>query len=85
MNGEIRARELLLGTMLAMKILPGIESGIFRNLFAATALAGIVLCGFVYSARVPLPGIEHFERKGQAVVVQNQWYKARRTALASVA
>ena len=52
-----RAWELLLGTMLAMNIFPPIESGIWRNLFAATGLAGIVLCGFVYSSRVPFPGI----------------------------
>jgi hypothetical protein len=71
-NREIWALELLLGTMLAVIILSGIESGICRNLFAATGLADIVLCGSVYSARVPLPGINHFEQghcEGQAVVV----------------
>jgi peptidoglycan/LPS O-acetylase OafA/YrhL len=52
-----RAWELLLGTMLAMNIFPRIESGIWRNLFAAAGLLGIVLCGFVYSGRVPFPGI----------------------------
>lgn len=52
-----RAWELLLGTMLAMNLFPRIESSVWRNLFAATGLAGIVFCGFVYSARVPFPGV----------------------------
>jgi hypothetical protein len=51
-SGEIRARELLRGTMLAVNILPGIESGIWRNLFAATGLAGIVLCGTGTSSKL---------------------------------
>jgi peptidoglycan/LPS O-acetylase OafA/YrhL len=47
-----RAWELLLGTMLAMGIFPRIESRIWRNLFSAVGLAGIVVCGFV-----PFPGV----------------------------
>ncbi len=54
LSGEIRALELLLGTMLAVITRSGIGSGICRNLFAATGLADIVLYGSVYSARVPL-------------------------------
>jgi hypothetical protein len=38
--------------MLAVNILPGIESGIWRNLFAATSLAGIVLCGTGTSSKL---------------------------------
>jgi L-asparaginase/Glu-tRNA(Gln) amidotransferase subunit D len=43
---------LLRGTMLAVNIHPGIESGIWRNLFAATGLAGIVLCGTGTSSKL---------------------------------
>jgi peptidoglycan/LPS O-acetylase OafA/YrhL len=52
-----RAWELLLGTMLALNIFPRIESGLWRNLFAATGLAGILVCAFAYSNRVPFPGL----------------------------
>ena len=52
-----RAWELLLGTALAMNIFPRMESAIWRNLFSAAGLAGIVACGFVYSGRVPFPGV----------------------------
>jgi hypothetical protein len=48
----LMARELLRGTMLAVNIHPGIESGIWRNLFAATGLAGIVLCGTGTSSKL---------------------------------
>ena len=52
-----RAWELLLGTMLAIDVFPRVESAIMRNLTAAVGLAGILLCAYLYSEKVPFPGL----------------------------
>jgi peptidoglycan/LPS O-acetylase OafA/YrhL len=52
-----RAWELLLGTMLALDVFPRVESAIGRNLTAAAGLAGILMCAYFYSDKVPFPGL----------------------------
>jgi peptidoglycan/LPS O-acetylase OafA/YrhL len=52
-----RAWELLLGTMLFLDIFPPIRSALMRNLLAAIGLVLILVCGWVYSSRIPFPGI----------------------------
>jgi peptidoglycan/LPS O-acetylase OafA/YrhL len=52
-----RAWELLLGTMLFLNIFPPIRSTLWRNLFAAVGLFLIMACGWVYSSRIPFPGM----------------------------
>ena len=52
-----RAWELLLGTMLALDVFPRVESAIARNLTAAAGLAGILVCAYFYSEKLPFPGM----------------------------
>ena len=52
-----RAWELLLGTILALDVFPRIESALARNLTAAAGLASILACAYLYSDKVPFPGL----------------------------
>ncbi len=52
-----RAWELLLGTMLAMNVFPGIVSVPLRQLASLTGLAGILFGVFAYSPQTPFPGV----------------------------
>jgi peptidoglycan/LPS O-acetylase OafA/YrhL len=52
-----RAWELLLGTMLFLNIFPPIKSALWRNLLAAIGLVLVVACAWIYSSRIPFPGI----------------------------
>jgi peptidoglycan/LPS O-acetylase OafA/YrhL len=52
-----RAWELMLGTMLFLNIFPPIRSVLMRNLLAVIGLLMIMACGWIYSSRIPFPGI----------------------------
>lgn len=51
-----RAWELLLGTLLAMDVVPGISSALGRNLASLSGLLMILASGFAYNAGTPFPG-----------------------------
>ena len=51
-----RAWELLLGTILALEIVPPPRSSLARNLTAATGLALILIAAFVFTGQTPFPG-----------------------------
>ncbi len=52
-----RVWELLLGTMLAMNVFPGIHSVPVRQLASLAGLAGILFSVFTYSPQVSFPGV----------------------------
>lgn len=52
-----RAWELLLGTILSLKLLPEISRPLLRNLAAALGLVLIVAAGYYYRTITPFPGI----------------------------
>jgi peptidoglycan/LPS O-acetylase OafA/YrhL len=52
-----RAWELLLGTILSLKLLPDISGPLLRNLAAALGLVLIVAAGYYYRTITPFPGI----------------------------
>ena len=52
-----RAWELLLGTILALKILPEIRGAVQRNLAAAAGVIFIVAAGSFYTTATPFPGL----------------------------
>ncbi len=51
-----RAWEFLLGVLLAQGAFPAIRAALWRNVWAAVGLAGILLPGFFYTAQTPFPG-----------------------------
>ena len=52
-----RAWELLVGTMLALKVFPAINGAVGRNFAATIGLALIVISGAVYAITTPFPGV----------------------------
>ncbi len=52
-----RAWELLLGTIISLKVLPSIVSPVWRNVASATGLGMIIVSGFLYTSATPFPGI----------------------------